>query len=64
MLKTLLAGDIIVSAEGWRTYSPALITAAYAFLTIRFEDTSILDFISYACAYFFRQQFFEWRMTR
>ena len=25
---------------------------------------SILDFISYACAYFFRQQFFEWRMTR
>ena len=30
---------------------PALITAAYAFLTIRFEDTSILDFISYACAY-------------
>ena len=43
---------------------PALITAAYAFLTIRFEDTSILDFISYACAYFFRQQFFEWRMTR
>ena len=43
---------------------PALITAAYAFLTIRFEDTSILDFISYACVYFFRQQFFEWRMTR
>ena len=43
---------------------PALITAAYAFLTIRFEDTSILDFISYACAYFFRQQFFKWRMTR
>lgn len=37
---------------------PALFTAAYAFLTIRFEDTSILDFISYACAYFFRQQFF------
>ena len=30
----------------------------------QFEDTSILDFISYACAYFFRQQFFEWRMTR
>ena len=42
----------------------SVLTAAYAFLTIRFEDTSILDFISYACAYFFRQQFFEWRMTR
>ena len=30
--------------------------------SIRFEDTSILDFVRYACAYFFmRQQFFEWR---
>ena len=42
---------------------PALLTASYAFLTIRFEDTSILDFISYACAYFFRQQLFIWRIT-
>lgn len=40
---------------------PALLTAAYAFLTIRFEDTSILDFLCYASTYFFRQQFFEWR---
>lgn len=40
---------------------PALVTAVFAFLTIRFEDTSILDFISYACAFFFTQQFFEWR---
>ncbi len=40
---------------------PALFTAAYAFLTIRFEETSILDFLSYACAFFFKQQFFEWR---
>ena len=43
---------------------PALFTAAYASLTSRFAVTSILDFISYACAYFFRQQFFEWRITR
>ena len=42
---------------------PAVLTAAYAFLTIHFEDTSILDFIRYACAFFFaRQQFFEWRL--
>lgn len=40
---------------------PALFTAAYAFLAIRFEETSILDFLSYACAFFFKQQFFEWR---
>ena len=36
---------------------PIVITAAYAFLSIRFEDTSILDFIRYACAFFiFKQQ--------
>lgn len=46
-------------------FPPIVFTAVYAFLTIRFEDTSILDFIRYACAFFFvRQQFFEWRYTR
>ena len=45
-------------------FPPIVFTAVYAFLTIRFEDTSILDFIRYACAFFFvRQQFFEWRYT-
>lgn len=40
---------------------PIVVTALYAFLTIRFEDTSILDFIKYACAFFFaRQQTYEW----
>jgi len=39
-----------------------VLTAVYAFLTIRFEDASILDFIRYACEFFFiRQQSFEWR---
>ena len=43
-------------------FVPIVLTGVYAFLPIRFEDTSILDFIRYACAYFFlRQQFFEWR---
>ena len=41
---------------------PIVATAVYAFLTIRFEDTSILDFIRYAGAFFvFKQQIFEWR---
>ena len=40
---------------------PAILTAVYGFLTIRFEDTSILDFLCYASAFFFQQQFFEWR---
>lgn len=42
---------------------PIVITAVYSFLTIQFEDTSILNFIRYACAFFiFRQQIFEWRL--
>ena len=43
---------------------PIVATALYGFLTIRFEDTSILDFIKYACAFFLtKQQFYEWRYT-
>ena len=43
-------------------FPPIVVTAVYAFLTIRFEDTSIMYFIRYACGFFFtRQQLFEWR---
>lgn len=42
---------------------PIVITSVYAFLTIRFEDTSILNFICYACAFFVsKQQIYEWRL--
>lgn len=41
---------------------PLVATALYGFLSIRFSDTSILDFIKYACGFFLtRQQYFEWR---
>lgn len=41
---------------------PVVITAVYAFLTIRFEDTSILNFITYAGVFFIiRTQQYEWR---
>lgn len=41
---------------------PIVVTAVYAFLTIRYEDTSILQFIQNACAFLFlKQQFYEWR---
>lgn len=40
---------------------PSAVTALYGFLSIRFEDTSILDFIKHACAFFLtKQQFYEW----
>jgi hypothetical protein len=43
-------------------FPPIVLTGLYAFLTIRFEDTSIMDFIKNACGFFFtRQQRFEWR---
>ena len=43
---------------------PIVATALYAFLTIRFEDTSILDFIKYACRFFITgQQIYKWRYT-
>ena len=42
---------------------PIVITAVYAFLSIKFEDTSILDFIRYDCAFFiFKSQMYEWRL--
>ena len=44
-----------------RFIPPIALTAVYAFLTIRFEDTSILDFLRYACAFFIgKQQIYEW----
>ena len=43
-------------------YLPILLTAVYAFLTIRFEDTSILDFMNCACRFFFRKQRYDWRL--
>ena len=39
----------------------ALISVAYAFLSIRLEDTSILDFLRYAIRYFLLgQQTYAW----
>lgn len=49
-----------LSQLGW--YLPIILTALYAFLSIRVEDVSILDFIRYAVAFFFgKQQIYNWR---
>ena len=40
-----------------------VMTGLYCFLSIRFEGTSILDFIRYAVAFFITgQQLYEWRI--
>ena len=42
---------------------PLVLTAVFAFLTIRHEGTSILDFIRYAVAFLItKQQYYEWRL--
>ncbi|MBD5112450.1 MAG: hypothetical protein HDT42_07990 [Ruminococcaceae bacterium] len=42
---------------------PLIVTLVYAFLAIRFDGTSILDFIKYAVRYFFtEQQEYRWRI--
>ena len=41
---------------------PAAATMCYAFLTIRMDDTTIMDFLRYAARYFITtQQYYEWR---
>lgn len=46
-----------------RILIPAVLTAAFAFLSIRSDETTILDFIKYAVRYFIStQQYYEWRL--
>ena len=41
---------------------PLGITAVYAFMTIRLDETTILDYVWYAISYFIAsQQYYEWR---
>lgn len=46
-----------------RILIPAVLTAAFAFLSIRNDETTILDFLKYAARYFIStQQYYEWRL--
>ena len=41
---------------------PLIATVLYAFLSIRLEDASILDFLRYAmCFLFIKQQYYQWK---
>ena len=43
---------------------PAALTVAYAFLSIRLEEITVLDYVRYAGKFLlFSQQEFEWRAT-
>ena len=43
-------------------FLPLICTVLYAFLSIRLEEASILDFLRYAmCFLLLKQQYYEWR---
>ncbi len=55
--------SILALAQGG-LMPPLVITVLFAFLSIRVEDASILDFLRYAVNFLFlKQQYYEWRET-
>ncbi len=45
-----------------RLLLPASATLCFGFLSIRMDDTTVLDYVKYAVRYFIAtQQYFEWR---
>ena len=58
-IAVLLSAVILVQLK---TVILAAVTLCYGFLTIRMDDTTILDFMRYAVKYLISaQQYFEWR---
>ena len=56
----LLLSALALAQTGFVT--PLVVTAVYAFLAIRHDGVSMLDFLRYAAAFFFfGQQYYEWR---
>ena len=55
----MLLSALIMAQMGFLV--PLALTAGYAFLSIRMEDTTVLDFMRYAIRHFIStQQYFEW----
>ena len=53
--------SVLVLAS-WGFLPPLVATVLYAFLSIRMEDASILDFLRNAvCFLFLHQQYYEWK---
>ena len=52
----------IVMLVQLKFFVPAAATLCFGFLTIRMDDTTVLDFIKYAVRYFIStQQYYEWQ---
>lgn len=61
----ILAIALTISVVSWAKLGfilPAALTLGYAFLSIRMDEYSVLDFIKRAWRYFVStQQYFEWK---
>ena len=58
-LLVLLSAVLLVHSEFLAPMAGAL---CFAFVTIRMEDTTVMDYLSYALGYFvIRQKHYEWR---
>jgi len=52
----------VLALASWGLLLPLVLTVLYAFLSIRMEDASILDFLRNAvCFLLLQQQYYEWR---
>lgn len=52
----------VLALSQLRFFLPLAATLVFAFLTMRFDDTSVLDYIKRAARYFVTtQQFYVWR---
>ena len=54
----LLLSALALAQTGF--VAPLVVTAVYAFLAIRHDGVSMLDFLRYAGAFFFGRQYYEW----
>ena len=56
----VLISVVLFTWFGWLI--PAVLAMIYAFLTIKKDDITVLDFIKFAVRYFMsKQQYYEWR---
>ena len=61
ILGVFLLLSIVVLVQ-FRWLFPIAVILCYGFLTIRMDETTILDFIKYAVRYFIStQQYYEWK---
>ena len=58
----ILAVTALLALVQLRILLPAAAVLCYDFLTIRMDDTTVLDFMKYAVRYFIStQQYYEWK---